>query len=60
MYRPAKGTNMQRSIGIRSIDFITRLPLAMWQGRIFNAILVIVDPFIEGTKGRGISYTTLQ
>jgi hypothetical protein len=30
IYRPAKGTNIQRSINIRSMDFITRLPLAIW------------------------------
>jgi hypothetical protein len=59
MYGPAKGANMQRSISIRSMDFITGLPLAMWQGQTFDAILVIIDPFTEGTKGRGISYATL-
>jgi hypothetical protein len=60
MYGPAKGANMRRSIGIRSMDFITGLPLAMWQGRTFDAILVIVDPFTEGTEGGGISYATLR
>jgi hypothetical protein len=59
IYGPAKGANMQRSISIRSMDFITRLPLAIWQGQTFDAILVIINPFIEGTKGRGISYATL-
>jgi hypothetical protein len=59
MYGPAKGTNMRRSISIRSMDFITRLSLAIWQGQTFDAILVIIDPFTEGTEGRGISYATL-
>jgi hypothetical protein len=30
-----------------TMDFITGLPLATWQGQTFDAILVIVDPFTK-------------
>jgi hypothetical protein len=29
------------------MDFITRLPLARWQGKIYNAVLIIIDLYTK-------------
>jgi hypothetical protein len=47
------------------MDFITRLPLARWQGKVYNAVLIIIDlytkyaiylPTIKDLDALGLAY----